>query len=478
MTDAHAQAAPATIAGWGALLRDGRAVYSALICIGVSLHAVDIFVIATVMPSLVADIGGVAFYTWPAMLYVVASVVGAACGAYMRAAMGWRRACAVGGLVFMAGTVGCAMAPSMAVVLVARLVQGFGAGLTMALSMALISELYPDALRQRIMAAVNIVWTVAALIGPTFAGIFAEWGSWRAAFWATMPLSAWFVVVAWRKLPPSDTARNLPRLPIERLILLALGVVSVAAVGRVESLPLQAVLIVAAVSLIWFTFQRDNDASSRLFPRGALDVFSAAGMAYWIVICISIAYATVTLFLPLVLQAVHGAPPLFAGYFNMLLSIMWSVGAFLVAGMIGVRRDAAMIVGAALTAIGAAGLAIGGAESPIWYLAIFATCVGLGIGANNVLLFTWIMARAAKGEETVAASSLPVMRSLGVAFGSALSGVIANSAGLDRSASAETVTHAIYWIFGFDVIPALITTALTVWLVIAARAHTRNSATR
>ncbi len=469
---------PAT--GWLALVRDGRAVYSALICIGVSLHAVDIFVIATVMPSMVADIGGVAFYTWPAMLYVVASVVGAACGAYMRAAIGWRRACALGGLVFMVGTIACALAPSMPVVLLARLIQGFGAGLTMALSMALIGELYPDALRQRIMAAVNIVWTVAALIGPTFAGVFAEWGSWRGAFWSTVPLSAWFVVMAWRRLPPSAPAQDLPRLPIERLILLALGVVSVAAVGQVRAVPLQGALILIAVFLIWFTFQRDHNASLRLFPRGALDIFSATGMAYWIVICISIAYATVTLFLPLVLQAVHGAPPLFAGYFNMLLSVMWSVGAFAVAGMTGARHSAAMIVGAAFIAIGVAGLALGGAEAPIWYLAAFATFVGLGIGCNNVLLFTWVMARAAKGEETVAASSLPVMRSLGVAFGSALSGVIANGAGLDRSASAETVTGAIYWIFGFDVIPALITIALTVQLVLTARARSRahESSTR
>ena len=89
----------------------------------------------------------------------------------------------------------------MPVLLVARTVQGFGGGLLLAQSMGLIGELYPPALRTRILAMVSGVWGVAALIGPLVGGIFAEIGWWRGAFWTTVPIIAAFTAGAWQALP-------------------------------------------------------------------------------------------------------------------------------------------------------------------------------------------------------------------------------------------------------------------------------------
>jgi predicted MFS family arabinose efflux permease len=294
----------------------------------------------------------------------------------------------------------------------------------------------------------------------------------------TVPISAWLIVVAWRKLPASGRAPNLPRLPLERLGLLALAVVAVAAAGQLHERLWQVALVLIALALMWFTFHRDHRAVGNLFPRGALDMRTQTGLAYWVVICVSISYATISLFMPLVLQRVHGVTPLFAGGFNMLMSIMWSIGAAAVAGTVGRRQRVSMVIGAAFMAIGAAGLAIGTAEAPTWVVAVFASFVGLGIGANNVILFNWVMSHASKGEETLTASSLPAIRSIGVAFGSALSGVIANSAGLTETADAASVARAVDWVYGFDVIPALLATALTVRLVTASRARAHDSPIR
>ena len=67
-------------AGWADLFRDGRSKYTLLLNLGVGIHALDIFIITTVMPSGVDDIGGHAWYTWPTMIYMVGSIMGAACG--------------------------------------------------------------------------------------------------------------------------------------------------------------------------------------------------------------------------------------------------------------------------------------------------------------------------------------------------------------------------------------------------------------
>ena len=123
-------------ANWIELLQDGRAAYTILLNLGIGLHALDVFVITTIMPAVVADIGGVSFYTWTSMLYMVGSIVGAAAGGHIRARLGRQRGYVWGGVILMIGTVGCAVPPDMATLLAARTLKGIGGGLVIAQSMA------------------------------------------------------------------------------------------------------------------------------------------------------------------------------------------------------------------------------------------------------------------------------------------------------------------------------------------------------
>ena len=63
-----AEGAPQT---WLDLLRDGRAAPSILLNVGVVLHGINIMIVSTIMPSVVVDIGGLSFYAWPSMIYMV-----------------------------------------------------------------------------------------------------------------------------------------------------------------------------------------------------------------------------------------------------------------------------------------------------------------------------------------------------------------------------------------------------------------------
>ena len=162
----------------------GLGVYTLLLNIGILFFAVDTFLINTLMPSIVADIGGVAFYSWAMMLYLVGSIMGAASYGPLRARIGGRRSFAVGGAVFSLGALGCSIAPAIGELLVARLFQGVGGGLILAGSMAFISILFEPQLRKYAVAATNVTWIIAAIVGPVQAGIFANFGWWRGAFCA------------------------------------------------------------------------------------------------------------------------------------------------------------------------------------------------------------------------------------------------------------------------------------------------------
>src|SRR5215510_2961474 len=178
------EAAPVSAPSWGALFRHGRMAHTLLLTLGVGVHAIDVFIIASVLPSVVADIGGAAFYTWSTMLYVVVSILGTACSGFIRARCDLQRAYIAGALVFLTGSAGCAVAPSMAWLLLARVAQGLGGGMLIALSYGMVGELYPADLRSRAFSLISGMWGTAALLGPTVGGgVFVAIGWWRGAFW-------------------------------------------------------------------------------------------------------------------------------------------------------------------------------------------------------------------------------------------------------------------------------------------------------
>jgi MFS family permease len=88
------------------------------------------------------------------------------------------------GSVVLGGAAGCAVVPHIAVLLIACTIQGMGSGLLVAVAYSMVSELYANDLRSRVLSAISVVWGFAALLGPTVGGMFAGIGWWRGAFWS------------------------------------------------------------------------------------------------------------------------------------------------------------------------------------------------------------------------------------------------------------------------------------------------------
>src|SRR6202140_3311359 len=141
-----------TKGAWGEIFRDGRGLYSALVIGGIAMHATQMLVIAIIMPTIVADIGGAAYYTWAAMLYTIGAIVGASSTGFVWGRLGPRRSYALGAGGFALGTAACALAPNIGVLITARAVQGWAGGLVAGSGMALIPGPFDARLRTRIIA--------------------------------------------------------------------------------------------------------------------------------------------------------------------------------------------------------------------------------------------------------------------------------------------------------------------------------------
>jgi len=455
-------------AAWGDLFRAGRGIYSALIIMGVCLHALQILVISIVMPTVVADIGGADYYTWAALLYTIGSIIGAACVGPVWAFLGVRRGYGLSGFAFMIGTIGCALSPDMLTLNISRGVQGIASGLVIGGGMALISGLFEEGLRKRLLAAYQGVWMVAQLMGPFIGGMFAQYGWWRGSFWSMVPIILIFSIIAIRYLPdqlPNDDAVKKKHFPLLRLLILSGGIFCVALAGIVDTNLLRGLLIGSAIFIIWIAFKLDARAENRIYPSQALSIFSPVGTALWIMLLVGSVHTTVPLLLPLLLQVVHGVDPIYVGLVSLVISGGWTLGTFAVSGWSG-RKEIIALWSGPLIMLGSLATIAATAQLPMLVvLTVAAFFMGFGVGIHNVHLLARTMASAKKGEEQITASAMPSIRSLGTAFGAAMAGLLTNFAGLGTATKPEEVGPAVTFSYTFSLIPLTAAVLMMFWFL-------------
>ena len=447
------------------LLREGRAFPTVLVLLSAMSQALQVLVIAIIMPTVVADLGGAAYFTWPAMLYTIAGIVGAVCLAPFWAVLGARNGYAVSGIVFLLGTIGCALAPTMAALVAARTVQGLAGGLIMAGSVAVISTMFDGRHRTRLLAIQQGTWTTSHLLGPLVGGLFVQIEWWRGSFWVMLPFIIGFTLISWLKVPerltdgerrPLGAVIASGGIPLTRIGVLTAGVVCLALAGPVDDALARASLVTAAIVILWLAFRMDQNSTTRLFPAHALNPRSVVGLALWVLMLGGAVQNAVTLFLPLLLQVVHGVTPLFINFVTITISLGWTVGAFSVSGLSGNRERFALWFGPILMLIGLAIITITAQLPLLAVLTAGAFIMGMGVGTHNVPLIARTLAHSPLGEEKVIAGALPTVRSLGTAFGAASAGLLANIAGLTDVTDAGVVGPAITVIYGVHVLPFVV----------------------
>jgi MFS family permease len=459
-SSSQAQAAP-QMASWAALFRGRQALITVTVNVGIMLFAMDTLIVATIMPAVVRDIGGAPFYSWTVMLYMVGSIVGAAGSAPMRGVFGRRNGYILAGAVFVGGLVGAAVAPSMLILALWRLVQGLGGGMIMSMTYGLVSDkdLFAPELRTRALAAISTTWGVATVIGPAVGAGFGEWLTWRAAFGGLVPLGVLFILFSWRLIANVPGHGSMQGFPFGRLSLLAASVMSIGISQQAEAAWAQAALFALAVPLFALAIRLDRGAASPMMPSRPFMLSGAVGACYWVVMLQTVAFTAINLYATLNVQIIHGLDPISAGYIYAILSFCWTGGALLVAGWRGAFVWVAIWGGLGMIVAGIAAVAVFAVPGPVWAIGAAMGLIGLGIGATNNHLLTLTLASAVHGEESITAVSYQTVRMLGVAFGSAAAGLVANAAGLGTGVTVDTVTAAVNWIYGLDVAIAVLMTA-------------------
>ncbi|MCF6390249.1 MFS transporter [Mycobacterium sp. MBM] len=451
MTDTHAL----TGGSWRALLAPKSLGAATVLAGGVALYATNEFLTISLMPSAVAEIGGHRYYAWVMTVYLVASVAAATMVGAVLARLGPRSAYFHALTVFGAGSVLCAVAPAMELLLLGRAVQGAAGGLLAGLGYAVINTALPRALWTRASALVSAMWGVGTLLGPAAGGLFAQFASWRWAFGALAVLTMSMMVLVPFALAGRSTggSATVIRVPVWSLLLLAAAALMVSAAGIPANLSITIALLVAAVVLAAAFLAVDRwSATASVLPATAF----RPGPLKWVYLTLGLLMAAtmVDMYVPLYGQRLAHLTPLAAGFLGVALAVGWTASE-IVSASVDSRRVAVRVVLAA-PAVMAIGLGIGAVLvrdgmpaviAGLWALSLVLT--GTGIGMAWPHLSVWAMTGVdAPHEGPLAAAAINTVQLICGAFGAGVAGVIVNRAPADATAA--------HWLFvGFAGVAAL-----------------------
>ena len=446
---------------WGDLLSGKNALRSIALSGGVALHAINIFISTTILPTVVKEIGGLELYAWNTTLFVVASILGSALTSKLLQSAGPRAAYAVATLLFLAGSLLCALAGNMPIMLLGRTVQGLGGGLMLALCYSMIQLVFEEKLWPRAMALVSGMWGAATLIGPALGGVFAELGIWRAAFGSLVPVALAYLALTSVALPKRNSHQApRSRLPLRQLGLLAGAVLAVCA-GSGSSLPLWNLAgIGAALLMVWLLVRTESRGANRLLPRDALKRGAPLCALYGTMGLLMIGMSA-EIFVPYFLQTLHGQSPLVSGYLAALMAAGWTVSEIISSSWKGDAVRRAIIGGPLLVLAGLVLLAIfapleGGGWLTLAPICIALGLLGFGIGLGWPHLLTRVLQVAGAVDQEAAASSITTVQLFATALGAALAGMIANLAGLNDPGGVAGAASAARWMFAlFALAPVL-----------------------
>jgi MFS family permease len=411
----------------------------------VTLVAFEALAVATVMPEVKDELGGLSLYGWVFSGFFLGSLLGIVVAGDLADRYGVRLPYVAGLGLFVVGLLVGGSATSMEMLVAGRILQGFGAGAVPATAYTAVARGIPGDLRARMFAVMSTAWVVPGLVGPAAALAIAHALSWRWVFLVLVPIT---VVAAALTLPalrgldrtreagdddaPSSSATGRTRL--RQVAVLVVGVGLVFAAGSVGSVVLTVALVAIGLpAALW--------ALLRLLPTGTLRLAPGVPATVAVRGLLTFTFFSADAYVPLAIVDGRGGPAWMAGAALTACTVLWTIGSWTQARLldrVGPRRLAAAGFGVLLlTALGMLGVAQGlptALAIPIWGLA------GIGIGLTYAPLSVTVLAAARAGEEGAASASIQLSDGLGIALGTGAAGWLIAAADGRGAAVASGVT--------------------------------------
>ena len=407
------------------------AIYGAIM-LALLLAALDQTIVATALPAIVTDLGGLTSYSWVITGYVLAMTVTVPLYGKLGDIYGRRLLYMVAISIFLVGSALCGLAQSMTQLVEARVVQGMGAGGLFALALALIGAIVPPRDRGRYQGLIGATFAAGSIIGPALGGVIVDNASWRWIFYVNLPVGA-VALAAIAIAIPKRTQRRDHSLDLLGAALLAVGTSSflLGLVWGGEQHPWSSpqvvgVFVIAAVSLTAFVFV-ERRAPEPILPFELFrNPIVSAGTAA--IALSAMAMVGTIAYVPLFVQGVIGTSATSSGVVLtpfMLGAVTASAASGQWISRSGHYRPNAL-VGPIVLGTGLFLLSTMGTSTTNARAALYMVIAGVGLGLMMQVFVIAIQNQVSLREIGSATALSQFMRSIGATLGVTLMGVIIN----------------------------------------------------
>jgi EmrB/QacA subfamily drug resistance transporter len=418
------------------------------VLLGMLLAALDQTIVATTLPTVVADLGGAGHQSWVVTSYLLASTIATVIVGKLGDLFGRKLVFQSAVVFFIAGSVLCGLAQSMTMLVAARALQGLGGGAIMVTAMALIGEVIPLRDRGRYQGALGAVFGVTTVIGPLLGGFFTDHLTWRWAFWINIPVGIVVFVVAAAAIP-SLADRSRPVIDYAGIMLVGVGAsgltlaTSWGGVTYPWASPTIIGLFVGSLATLALFVWVETRAREPILP---IRLFRSSVFTVCCVLAFVVGFAMLgaLTFLPTFMQFVNGVSATVSGLRTLPMVaglLITSTGSGAIVSRTG-RYKIFPVVGTAVMAAGFVLLSRMDASTSLLTQSVYLFILGSGIGLCMQVLVLIVQNTSDFKDLGVATSGVTFFRTIGSSFGAAVFGSLFTNFLSARIGPALVASHA------------------------------------
>lgn len=404
----------------------------ASVMLGMFLAAIEATIVATAMPSIVADLGGFSMYSWVFSAYLLTNAATVLIFGKLADLFGRKPIFVIGVTIFLTGSTLAGFSTSMIMLIITRFVQGIGAGALMPIATTIVGDIYNREERAKIQGYLSAVWGISAVSGPLLGGFFVDVLNWRYVFWMNIPLGllAMLGIIIFLKENIEKKKQSVDYLGSILMILTVSALMIILVEGGTgipwNSAIMYMLLFGTFFSLI-FLIKQQRDSVEPMIPV-ELWKYRLIMMANLTSLTTGMITIGVTSYLPAFIQGVMGKSATIAGFTLTTMSIGWPLASTISGRLllkIGYRRTS--LIGGVFLILGSLlFMFLTPEKGPVW-AGIGSFLIGVGMGMTSTAFIVGIQTSVDWEIRGVATSANVFMRSLGSALGVALLGGVLNT---------------------------------------------------